>query len=203
MEEKITIEKENVMNFYEELGSSHYKMQTHTLEKFGNAKLDIYFKSIGFVSSVTAVIGIIAGFGFTALSFIQSRFLFFIGEAILFYAIFKGLIWVQHVYTSEYESLEAEFNKHQEHFQKRNEAFIKVYNQLISESHKINRIDIENLQKIDQEMLILFKPNEIDKSPQVIYSKEVYFCLLIGTIILLSSFFVYDLINILLSFCMY
>ena len=45
MEEKITIEKENVMNFYEELGSSHYKMQTHTLEKFGNAKLDIYFKS--------------------------------------------------------------------------------------------------------------------------------------------------------------
>lgn len=200
MGEKIKIEKENVMNFYEELGSNHFKMQGNTLEKFGTAKLDIYFKSIGFVSAVTGVIGIIAGFGFTAFSFIQSKFLFFTGEIILFYAIFKGLTWVQHIYTSEYESLESEFNKHQKHFQKRNEAFTNIYNQLISESHEINRIDIENLQKIDQEMLILFKPKESDKLPQAIYSKEVYFCLLIGAIILFSSFFVYDLINFILLF---
>lgn len=198
--EKIKVEKENVMNFYEELGSSNFKMQSKTLEKFGSAKLDIYFKSIGFVSAVTGVIGIIAGFGFTAFSFIQSKFLFFTGEAILFYAIFKGLTWVQHIYTSEYKSLENEFNKHQKYFKKRNEAFTIIYNQLISESHEINRTDIENLQKIDQEMLILFKPNEDDKLPQVIYSKEVYFCLLTGTIILFSSFFIYDLISFLLSF---
>jgi len=197
--EKIKISEENVLPFYDELGSSHFKLQGKTLEKYGELKLDIYFKSIGFVATVTSVIGLIAGFGFTAFSFIQSKPLFFVGEAVLFYGIFRGLVWVQGIYQSEYKGLEAETKKHLVHYKIRNEAFLKVYNQLLAPSHEIDKADFQNLQKIDQDSLILFKPSDEEKSPQTIYSKEVYGCLLAGTILLFSSFFILDLVG--LFFC--
>ena len=197
--EKIKIAEENVLPFYDELGSSHFKLQGQTLEKYGELKLDIFFKSIGFVATVTSVIGIIAGFGFTAFSFIESKPLFFIGEATLFYGIFRGLVWVQGIYQSEYKGLEAETKKHLVHYKIRNEAFTKVYNQLISVGHEINKADLESLQKIDLDSLTLFKPNDEEKPPQTIYSKEVYGCLLVGTILLFSSFFIIDLVR--LFFC--
>lgn len=193
--EKVRVEEKNVMLFYEELGSSHFKLQGTTLEKYGKLKLDIYFRSIDFAATITGVIGIIAGFGFTAFSSIESKPLFFLGEAILFYGIFKGLIWVQRIYQSEYKGLEDESKKHLVHYKIRNEAFTKVYNQLIAPGHEINKADLESLQKIDQDSLILFKPNDEERPPQTIYSKEIYGCLLAGAILLFSSFFIVDLIK--------
>ena len=196
--DKVNITEENVMPFYEELGSSHFKLQGETLEKYGELKLDIYFKSVSFVATVTSVIGLIAGFGFTAFSFIESKLLFFAGEAILFYGIFRGLMWVQRIYQSEYKGLVTETNKHLVHYKVRNEAFTKVYSQLIAPGHQINRADIEALQKIDNDSLTLFKPSDGEKQPQTIYSKEVYACLIGGAILLFSSFFIFDLVGLFL-----
>jgi hypothetical protein len=193
--EKVRISEENVMTFYEAFGSNDFELQSTTLEKYGELKLNIYFKSIGFVTTVTSVIGIIAGFGFTAFSFIESRLLFFVGEAILFYGIFRGLKWAQDVYTAEFKALEAEMKKHVAHYEIRNKAFGVVYDQLLSANHEINQVDIENLNKVDRDGLILFKPSEEENKPLVIYSKEVYMCLLVGTMVLFSSFFIFDLVK--------
>src|SRR4051812_3211209 len=114
--EKVTIADENVLPFYDEMGSKHFQLQGKTLEKYGELKLDIYFKSIGFVATVTGVIGLIAGFGFTAFSSIESKLMFFAGEAVLFYGIFRGLVWVQRIYQSEFKGLEDVTKKHLAHY---------------------------------------------------------------------------------------
>ena len=198
MEEKIQVKEEKVLNFYDEIGSKHFQLQGKVLEKYGGLKLDIYFKSIGFVISVLGIVGIIAGFGFTAFSYIQSKLLFFLGEGILAYGIIKGIVWVQSIYSNEFDSLDAEFTKHKIFYEERNRLFMIVYEQLIDSKHEINIKDLENLQTKDNESLTLFKPTK-EVKPQFIYSKELYICLFTGTIALFSSFFICDLLHFL--FC--
>lgn len=193
MDEKYKVKEDQVLNFYDEIGGKHFKLQGEVLEEYGKMKLDIYFKSIGFVISVLGIVGIIAGFGFTAFSFIESKLLFFLGESILAYGIIKGIVWVQSVYNNEFKSIEKEYNRHKKFYDERNELFFVVYKQLIDPTHEINKKDFENLQNKDKESLILFKYENGDV-PHLIYSKVLYGCLIIGTIALLSSFFIFSLL---------
>ena len=187
-EEKIKVKDEDVLDFYDEFGSKHFQLQSKTLGDFGNKKLDIYFKSIELVTPITTAVGVIAGFGFTAYSYVQSKMLFFLGEGILVYSILNGLLWLQKIYKSEYNSLDNFINKQQEYYKKRNTAFMVVYEQLISKSHEILKKDMDNLLEINKEALDIFKPTE--KPTSQIYSKEIYYCFVIGVIILFTSFFI-------------
>lgn len=194
--EKIKIEEENILPFYDEFGSKHFQLQSKILERFVGLQLDIYFKSVGFVSGVLGILGVIAGFGFTAFAFIQSKPLFFFGEALLIYAILKGIKWIQNIFSNEYSALVKEIEKHSNFFEERNELFMIVYNQLNLESHEIEKNDFQNLMSKDKESLTLFKPDNKNYKPQDIYSKEVYWSLTAGTVLLLLSFFCRDILNI-------
>ena len=187
--EKITIAEETILPFYDEFGSKHFQLQSKVLERFGTLKLDMYFKSVGFVSSVLGIVGVIAGFGFTAFSSIQNKPLFFLSEFILVGGIFRGVLWIQSIYTSEHNSLNTSFEKYKKFFEERNEVFMVVYNQLIVSPHEVNKKDMESLMNKDKESLALFKPEETKEESQTIYSKEVYWSLVFGTVLLFTSFF--------------
>lgn len=181
--------------FYESFGSSHLKMQGKLLEDLGNKKIDIYFKSIGFTTSVTSVIGIIAGFGFTAFGYIQSTFLFFIGEGLLFAALFYGLLWAQKIYGGEFSSLNADFKKFRDFFDKRNQKFLELFNSALK-NHIISEKKFRELNETDKDSINLFIVGE-EEIPQV-YSKTTYFLGIFGTFILFSSFFIFDFIHFLI-----
>lgn len=190
--EKIKVEEDQILKFYDEFGSKNFQLQTKTLTELGSKTLDLYFRSLELVIPIITSIGVIAGFGFTAYLYIQSKTIFFLGEGILVYGILNGLLWLQKIYKKEYDSIDNFTKSLQNHFDLRNNAFIKVYNQLISENHEILKEDFLELQKIDNNMIKIFKKNGNQPTLQI-YSKTTYYCFIMGVIILFSSFFIYNI----------
>lgn len=178
--------------FYENFGSKHLKMQGEILKDFGDKKIDIYFKSVGFTTSVTSVIGIIAGFGFTALGYTQSIFMFFLGEGLLVSALFYGLVWTQWIYAGEFNSLSADSEKFRKFFDDRNGRFLALYYRALKE-RVINEKKFRELNDGDLASVNLFKTNG-DEVLRV-YSKATYFLGVLGTIFLFCSFFILDLLR--------
>ncbi len=136
MEDEIKFEDKEIDEFYERFGGAKFALQSEVARAYGDRKIDIYFKSVGFAATVISTIGIIAGFGFTAFGYVESRFLFFVGEGILLYSILHGLMWVQSVYNGEFQNLDESQKRHRAYFTERNKLFMEVWN-AISTSKKI------------------------------------------------------------------
>jgi hypothetical protein len=194
MEEKIKLKNiEAIEELHKEIGSPIFKLQSETLKEIGNAQMDMFLRSLGFATTVISVIGIFAGFGFTAFAYIQSKFLFFIGEGLLFTALIMGLTWVQRTYQSEYSSLNQTRKMIKGHFDKRNDKYKSVFNRALND-REIDLKDLRELKAIDEETPDLFK-NSMDDVAKRVYSKSVYCIAITGVITLFSSFFVNNLVH--------
>jgi hypothetical protein len=197
-QEYIPFSQEEKDEFYERLGSAHFKLQGHVNREYSKHIIDIYFKSVGFAATVVSTVGIIAGFGFTAFSFIESPLLFFSGEALLLYSIIHGLIWIQNIYIGEFNSLDKAHTAHQKYFSERNEKFKSVWND-ISTTDKVKKTDFLEFIDTNNNAIQLFVPSdEVTRKQKVIFSKKQYYLLVAGAICLLGSFFIYTFINIIL-----
>jgi hypothetical protein len=192
--QEFNLNQEQIEEFYELYGSAKFTLQSQTSKAYGDHKIDIYFKSVGFAATVVSTIGIIAGFGFTAFGYVESKFLFFCGEGILFYSILHGLMWVQSVYSGEFRNLDNSQKKQREYFSERNKLFMEVWS-TISTTGKITQEKLFSLQKKDEEAVSLFAPKEEnnEEKPNAIFSKRLYNLMIIGSIMLISSFFIYSL----------
>ncbi len=194
---EIILTQEQFEELHKNFGSSHFKLQGEVLKEFGEQKLSLYFKSIEFTTSVTNVIGIIAGFGFTAMGYVQSMFLFTFGEGLLLSALFHGIWWVQKIYTGEYNSINADTEKFRSFFNNRNEKYMELYNNW-SANKSINEEKFKALNKMDMSAINLFK-TENTPSPET-YSKTTYFLGIGGSVTLLASFFIYSLLHLFFYF---
>ncbi len=190
----IPLSEEEFKEFYDNFGSNHFQLQSRVLEDLGTKQIDIYFKSIGLATTVIGVIGLIAGFGFTALGYVQSLWFFFVGEGLLLGAIFYGLFWTQKIYQGEFKSLESERRKYLTFYAERNEKFMELYNSWIS-TRGINRTTLTELNKIDMESINLFKSEKGGPIPSI-YSQTMYVLMIAGTLVLFSSFFICDLLRL-------
>jgi hypothetical protein len=196
-DEKIKLTDDEVDEFYERLGSKHFALQSEVVREYGKNKIDIYFRSVGFASTVVGTIGIIAGFGFTAFPSVESKLLFFIGEGILFYSIIHGLTWAQNIYNGEFQSLSKSQEKHKMHFKERNDQFKKAWNEL-SKSNEVEKSELLKLQEIDNKTPELFSsPQTEQEKPRDIFSKKLYYLMIVGGVLLFASFFICNLINFL------
>lgn len=191
-EDKIDLTIEQFQEFHEKLGSESFQLQSRIFEDYGKKKLDIYFKSIGFTTVVIGTAGLIAGFGFTAISEIQSEFLFFVGEALLLSSIFYGLFWIQGIYQGEFRSIEAEMKRLREFYDERNKKYMVLYNEWMS-NKSITKNNLKELQEFENKSIDLFK-NPQQSSVPVIYSPIMYGLMTFGAAALLGSFFIYSLL---------
>lgn len=187
----IPLASEEFEKLHDNFGSAHFKLQSEVLKDFGTNKLDLYFKSVGFNSSVTRVIGIVAGFGFTAMAYVQSMFLFIVGEGLLLAALFYGIWWVQEIYTGEFNSVNKDIEKFRDFFNKRNDKYMELYDGWMKKK-SISETTLRELNEMDKSSVDLFKTEE-SEVPQT-YSKTTYFLGICGSILLLASFFVFNII---------
>lgn len=199
----ISFSEEEKNHFYDQFGSSHFKLQTQVAREYAKHKIDIYFKSIGFAATVVSTIGIIAGFGFTALTSVESKALFFVGEGLLIYAILDGLIWIQSIYNSEFESLELAGRNHEEYFFKRNGSFYSVWDD-ISKTGSVEENKFRDFMNLNVGTRLLFAPAEpklmgsLERNKKLVFSGKLFYLMIFGSFLLLSSFFVCSLLNLLL-----
>ena len=102
---------ENLEKFYEQFGSSRFRLQSEMAQDRGRRLLELYYRSIDFIYKTITTIGVIAGFGLTALGYVRSPVLFVVGESFLFGAIAFGIWATQKIYLREIENLEGLFSK--------------------------------------------------------------------------------------------
>jgi hypothetical protein len=179
-EQKIKLSEEELKEFYEGSGSRHFKLQGEIFKEYGNKKLEIYFKLVEFTYQIVTVIGVISGLGFTALSSVQNRISFVVGEGFLFSGIIFGIYLVHSIYSGELFSLEGAQNIHRKHFKERNDVFIEVWDKL--NLNGVEKDDLEKLNKIDIETVKLFEPknDEIDWIGNLKSKQRILLYLLFG-----------------------
>ena len=187
--------------FHESQGSRFYKLQADALEAYGREKITIFFKSMELTYGITSTMGIVAGFGFTALKEVAAPWLFIMAESLLLLGILSGLAYIRKNYDQEYASLDTQIGKMSEHFNKRNTLYQTVFDQAVSFG-RVKMGDIEALQGHDRSTKELFNTPAKQKISKSIQPAWVFYCLVGGSAGLLASFIDWRLlIQKLLTLC--
>lgn len=106
-------------------------------------------------------LGIIAGFGFTAIGSVKTLPLFILGEAILIGSIVFAAFKTRQVYTSTLDSLAKEKDKKIAVIWQRIEYSLSLHEQALNEG-KIPADAQEKRRALDQQLMTEFKPKEKD-----------------------------------------
>ncbi len=85
----------------EEIISKDYELRQKWIDDLKSLKQKTYSDLIGSIYKITQTIGIVAGFGFTAIGMVESLKMFLFGEALLFFSIFYGVYKTHLFYEKE------------------------------------------------------------------------------------------------------
>lgn len=190
MDEKINLNQETLKIFYEQFGSKNFNLQQEISKDFGEKILNLYYKSIDFIYKTITTIGIIAGFGFTAMSHIKSYTLFITGEGFLLSAIAVGIWAIQSIYLKERNNLDKFYGKIKKNFWEWYEVFKPAFDK--ASKGELVKDDIVALRKKEWELVSIFTNNRSDfeegRKDNLPIIIRVIFCLFIigGTALLLS-----------------
>lgn len=185
--------QENLEKFYEQFGSSRFRLQSEMAQDRGKRLLELYYRSLDFIYKTITTIGIVAGFGFTAIGYIKNDILFIAGEAFLFGSIAFGIWATQKIYLKEIDNLENLFSKVKGNFSEYTALFELKLNKATN-NKTLTTDDIKELQSKDRELLAILigspeakkDKKDLDLFPRIIWALFALF--IIGGLLLLSSF---------------
>ena len=184
---------ENLEKFYEQFGSSRFRLQSEMAQERGRRLLELYYRSIDFIYKTITTIGIIAGFGFTALGHVKNITLFVVGELFLFGAIAFGIWATQKIYLKEIENLEGLFSKIRVNFAE----YVTLFESKLkkaTDDKTLTTEDIKELQEKDRELLKILQESpetekdrqEMDLFPRIVWT--IFSLFIVGALPLLASF---------------
>lgn len=142
MEEEIEITFEDWDKFYESQGSKFFQLESDILGEHGENQKKLLYEVLTSTTQLIQVIGVVAGFGFTGLGYVENPPFFIFGEASLFGAIFVGLFWTQKIYRSNIKGTDKEIERVKSIFKTRYEIFKKIYDKAILDIGKKSNIKI-------------------------------------------------------------
>jgi hypothetical protein len=192
-DEEIKFSEEKWKEFYENFGSKYFQLESATLKAHGDDQKKLLYEIFGSTKTLVQTIGVVAGFGFTAISYVENLSLFILGEFFLFVAIFYGLFWTQKSYRSNLRGSIAETDKVKKLFAERYSVFKKIYDKALSDISNTNEIsipksDILDLQKKGNELMEKFTLQTESKNWSDPFNWLMFFFAIGGTVILLSFF---------------
>jgi hypothetical protein len=169
MNEEIKFSEEEWKEFYEKQGSGYFQLESTILKAHGDDQKKLLYEIFGSTKTLVQTIGVVAGFGFTALSYVENLSLFIFGEFFMFIAILYGLFWTQKSYRSNLKSSISETDKVKSLFADRYVVFKKVYDKALSDVSNgkeilIPKSYISDLQKKDNELMEKFISQTSDKN---------------------------------------
>ncbi len=130
---KITMSDQEWDAFYESRGSRFFKLEQEILGAHGEDQKTLFYKIFDSTTKLIQVIGVVAGFGFTGLGYVEHRSLFIAGEFFLLVAIFIGLLWTQKIYRANLKNSDKEVDRVKNIFSERYSAFKKIYDKALSD----------------------------------------------------------------------
>lgn len=155
--------------FYESQGSRFFKLEQEILGAHGDDQKTLFYKIFDSTTKLIQVIGVVAGFGFTGLGYVEYRPLFIAGEFFLLVAIFIGLLWTQKIYRANLKNSDKEAVRVKNIFKERYSVFKKIYDKAPSdikegkEKIEISAVLMNELMEKDNDLMEKFISKEKKK----------------------------------------
>lgn len=159
-EQEIKWSQEDVEQFLKEQGSPFFKLENEVFGAYGADEKQLLYTLLNFVTRLVQTVGVVAGFGFVGLRYVQTLYLFIIGEALLFTVIVVGLGWTQNVYKANLEYIQGEHKRIKELFRNRYVVFKKIFNKAAKDFKNSTKISIPRKWFFE----LMEKDNEIEKN---------------------------------------
>lgn len=145
MNEEIEMSSEDWDKFYKNQCPEYFQLESKILEAHGDDQKKLLYEILTSTTQLIQVIGVVAGFGFTALGFVENRSFFILGEFFLFVAILVGLFWTQKIYRSNITASDKEVARVKSVFADRYLVLKKIYDKALSDIEKGVNIQIPAL----------------------------------------------------------
>ena len=187
--ESIKLSPTKYQEFYQEMISKSLKMQQEIFSQYGNQEMDLTHRFFDYTYKLITAIGLVAGFGFTAIGRVMSIQLFTTGELVLFSAIFSGIYWIQYYYGKNISSLQKSSNAIKRIFVPRDEISKKINQDYVNEG-VVYKEDIQKLNEQDNKLLDFFSKDKgaEKKKDESLPLKIIMVLFALGSLLLLSSF---------------
>lgn len=187
---------EESLNFLQRMSSDFHRLYAEVMREYVEKEMKLIDNTLDFGYKIIQVIGIVAGFGFTALGLVKSIFLFIGGELLLISSIVYGVYQIKRFYTTNLEGMQQARTKVSKLFREKSQLFQDV----ITGGVKEGKIDITEFQtrlgSIDSRILEEFSSKQDEPSKNEGRFLDVIILLLIlGGLALLLSFAEVPLIN--------
>lgn len=163
------------------------------MSEYGKAEMKLIDDLLSFSYKILQVIGIFAGFGFTAIQAVKHQWLFALGEIILFSGIVYGIYEVKKIYAKNLEAVQKSSRRKFDVFNKKSAFFIKYINEF-ADTEQLDLLRFKGeLKKLDDKLLKEFSEDkETDKKKdEGEFLDRIIISAIIGSLLLLSAFIIF------------
>lgn len=162
---------------------------SESMKEYGEKELKLIDDTLNFGYKIIQTIGIIAGFGFTAIGYVKNIYLFVLGEGVLFCSIIFGVNKIRQIYSNNLNSIQSFGAKIGAIFKEKSDIFQEAILGTVK-NRMINLITFENkIAIVDQKFLKIFEPNKKSKTKKnEDFLTPLILFLILGGIFLLNSF---------------
>lgn len=184
------------LGLLQQMSSDFHRVYAEAMHKYGEKEIKLIDDTLGFGYKIIQVIGIVAGFGFTALNSVKAPNFFILGEFLFITSIIYGVYQIKKIYATNLESIQKSSNQKSKVFQEKSKLFQEVITKAVKE-HKIDVVDFQNkLEMVDAKLIKEFTDKPVKPSKdEGKFLNIIILLLLFGGLFLLVSFFDFSVIN--------
>jgi len=178
-----------VLEYLQKSSHDFHMVFADSMGEYARTEMKLIDDNLNFGYKIIQVIGIVAGFGFTAILGVKNGYLFSIGEFLLVISISYGIYQLKKIYVSNLESVQRSSDKSFSAFEEKSSLYVETITTFLKEDH----IDIEGfqtkLEDVDQKLIKAIQPDKVARAKnEGNFLNVLIIILLTGALILLISF---------------
>ena len=170
----------------QQMSHEFHMLYGEAMKEYGDKELKLIDDVLNFGYKIIQTVGIVAGFGFTALGYVKNIYLFVSGEGILLLSIVYGVYKIKKIYSENLSSIQSSSDSKSKVFIEKSNIFQEIIPKAVKEK-VIDMADFQSkLDAVDQKLLKEFSPDKKSKKDEDFLTPLIVFLVLGGGALLLS-----------------
>ncbi|HCE31014.1 TPA: hypothetical protein DEQ89_03280 [Candidatus Daviesbacteria bacterium] len=184
----IKLSEQDYRELYEGVFSKGLKTEGEAMAEYGKNEIDLLYRFIGFTYQMLSIVGIFAGFGFTAIDRVKNLYIFLTGEAMLVSSILVGLWWLKRFYESNLSAIQKSSNTVSELYKDRDKVYLEISKDYMN-SQTLKKSNMLAISEKNNKILEFIgrKKEQKDEIPP---HRVILILSVVGILLLLSSFLI-------------
>lgn len=130
------------------------------MKEYGDKELKLIDNVLNFGYKIIQTVGIVVGFGFTAIGYVKNIYLFVSSEGILLLSIVYGVYKIKKIYSENLRSIQSSSDSKSKVFIEKSNIFQEVIPKAVKEK-MIDMVDFQSrLDAVDKKLLKEFSPDK-------------------------------------------